>query len=404
MRRAASLLLTCALVAGCDRARDPSETFSTRDSSGVAIAENTGPPPQPGPWTLSPEPVLEIGTVEGDEAYLFSRIRGAVRLSDGRIAVADDGAPDVRVFDAVGRHLRTLGRQGEGPGEFQGPSLLGALPGDTLVVMDSRLRRISLFHPDAGFIRSATPGDEVPGFLQAVGMFASGAVVSSSTVYEGGAAEGYARHPIDFRSVGLDGRLVAELGSFPGYERVLVMLAGEQGTSAMTGSAPFGKEAATAVGDHRFYCGTQDTWEIRVLRPDGSLERLIRWDRSPRPVTDDEVAAFVEDAVADLPDNELADRYRRFYADAPVPAFHPAHGSLEVDRLGWLWVQETRVADDDPNRWILVDPEGRVAGAVDLPPRFTPEEIGGDYVLGRQVDELGVNHLRMYALGRPPGR
>lgn len=402
MRRAAYLLLASALATGCDPARDPAGTSSSRDSSGVVIAENAGPPPEPGPWRLSPEPVLEIGTIEGDEAYVFGRIRGAVRLSDGRIAVADAGAPDLRIFDAEGRHVRTLGREGEGPGEFQGPSLLGALPGDTLVVVDGQLRRISLFHPDAGFIRSATPGDEVPGFLQAVGMFGSGAVVYGSTVNEGGVAEGFDRRPIEFRSLALDGRLSAELGTFPGYERVQALMSGDEGTAVMVGTAPFGKEAATAVGEHRFYCGVQDTWEINVLRPDGSLERLIRWNRPPRPVTDEDVAAFVEDQVADLPDNDLAIRYRRLYRDAPVPALHPAHGSLRVDRLGWLWVQEARVSDDEPNRWILVDPEGRVAGAVDLPSRFTIEDVGADYVLGRQVDDLGVYYVRMYALTRPP--
>jgi len=38
---------------------NPYRTFSVRDSAGVSIAENTGPVPEPGGWTLSPEPLLE---------------------------------------------------------------------------------------------------------------------------------------------------------------------------------------------------------------------------------------------------------------------------------------------------------------------------------------------------------
>jgi hypothetical protein len=38
-----------------------------------------------------------------------------------------------------------------------------------------------------------------------------------------------------------------------------------------------------------------------------------------------------------------------------------------------------------------------------LPPRFNPIEIGSDYILGVGWDELRVEYLRMYALGRAPG-
>jgi hypothetical protein len=173
-------------------------------------------------------------------------------------------------------------------------------------------------------------------------------------------------------------------------------------TFAMTGEVPFGKEGVVAIAGDRAFYGSQDAWEIRVLGRDGSLQRLIRWDREPRPVTEAEAAAFIEDRVSDMDDNNLARRYRRFYGDAPVPETHPAHGDLFVDRLGWLWVQEYRIDEAEaPDRWVVLDPEGRVAGAIDLPPRFRIEDIGADYVLGRWVDEMDVSYLRLYRLTRP---
>lgn len=44
------------------------------------------------------------------------------------------------------------------------------------------------------------------------------------------------------------------------------------------------------------------------------------------------------------------------------------------------------------------DPEGRLLGQIDLPYRFTVYEIGSDYVLGRRVDELDVEHVELYGL------
>src|SRR5687767_10774943 len=70
-------------------------------------------------WTVDAQPVVRIGEVEAAPVYMFSGITGAVRLSDGRIVVADSGASNLRVYDARGRHVSTLGGPGSGPGEFQ---------------------------------------------------------------------------------------------------------------------------------------------------------------------------------------------------------------------------------------------------------------------------------------------
>jgi hypothetical protein len=395
-----SLALLAAGLAGCGGS-DADQTFTVRDSAGVVIAENLAAVPAPGAFALSPEPVVQIGAVDGDDAYLFARVRGGVRLSDGRIAVLDDRAAEVRIFDADGRHVRTLGRKGEGPGEFDTASFLGRLPGDTLVVVDTPRRRINFFHPDDGFIRAVTARDDDAGYLLVAGMFGDGTLVEFNTVFNADAPEGYARRPVEYRTVGRDGAGVAELGTYPGYESVLAMVSEGDQTFAMTGQAPFGKQPAVAVGGERFFFGSQDTWEIRVLRMDGSLERLIRWDRTPEPVTEAQVADFVDRVVSRMEDNNLARRYRRFYADAPAPETHPAYGDLFVDRLGWLWVQEYRVDPEAPDHWTVLDPDGRVAGAAELPADFRLLDIGRDYVLGRWVDDLGVSYVRLYRLTRP---
>jgi len=38
-----------------------------------------------------------------------------------------------------------------------------------------------------------------------------------------------------------------------------------------------------------------------------------------------------------------------------------------------------------------------------LPPRFTPFQIGADFVLGREVDELDVQYVTLYRLEKPAG-
>jgi len=64
---------------------------------------------------------LSIGVDAGDEPYMFGRIDGLAATED-RIYVLDRAVPTVRVYNKQGRHLRDIGRQGGGPGEFQRPS------------------------------------------------------------------------------------------------------------------------------------------------------------------------------------------------------------------------------------------------------------------------------------------
>jgi hypothetical protein len=104
-----------------------------RDSAGVRIVENARPAWGEGEgWRSSPEPLVDVGLAEGDAAYQFGRVAGALRLDDGRIVVADGQANELRWFDAAGRHLKTAGRKGGGPGEFDGLHALLRLPGDSV--------------------------------------------------------------------------------------------------------------------------------------------------------------------------------------------------------------------------------------------------------------------------------
>jgi hypothetical protein len=87
-----------------------------RDSAGVRVVASAAPAWGEGKgWRLSPEPVLRVGVAEGDAAYQFGSVAGAVRLADGGIAAADRQSGDVRWYDARGRHVRTVGRKGGGP-------------------------------------------------------------------------------------------------------------------------------------------------------------------------------------------------------------------------------------------------------------------------------------------------
>jgi hypothetical protein len=103
-------------------------------------------------------PQLRLGDDEDGEAFQFTRISGVVQ-GPGAVYVAQDGQQEVLVFDLQGRYIRTIGRQGSGPGEFQGLQSIGVL-GDTLWTIDVGLRRISVFQADGQLI-ATTPLEQL---------------------------------------------------------------------------------------------------------------------------------------------------------------------------------------------------------------------------------------------------
>jgi hypothetical protein len=104
---------------------------------------------------------LSIGTSEGKPEYMFSRISAVAVDDGGRIYVLDYSDAELRVFDRAGKHIRTIGRRGQGPGEFIAPFSLGITAQNTIMVHDLMNRRISYFSLDGGFLNSFSTGDLV---------------------------------------------------------------------------------------------------------------------------------------------------------------------------------------------------------------------------------------------------
>src|SRR5687768_1766770 len=67
-------------------------------------------------WRVEPRPLVDIGAVEADPMYEFSDVIGVLRLSDGRVAVANMASGEIRFYDKTGKFLLAAGRKGAGPG------------------------------------------------------------------------------------------------------------------------------------------------------------------------------------------------------------------------------------------------------------------------------------------------
>jgi len=93
--------------------------------------------------------VLELGAFEAPTPEVFGQI-GAVALVGDTLFVADDQASEIQVFGPSGDLLQSVGRAGDGPGEFVALAGLVVLPNGDLLIMSHRSQLQLMSRDDEG--------------------------------------------------------------------------------------------------------------------------------------------------------------------------------------------------------------------------------------------------------------
>lgn len=401
MRKAALGSLLVSLAAGCGPG-DQSAGHTVRDSAGVIIVQNhEAVPADGGGWRLAANPSFVLGSTGDSEDRGLYRVRGALRLPDGRVAVGSDGSSQVRIYGPDGILMKNLGRPGEGPREFSSVILAG-LRGDSLVVFDRRLRRVSLLHPDEGHSRSFTIAEPVAILPIAGWFFESGSMLIEDfpTADEGAVEDGFNRYRARLKSCDMSGALISDFGDLPGEEAFLATHQTEDGPASEFLTVPFGKSPQIAAAGDRLFFGSQDRYEISVFNAGGSLERVVRLARDPVPVTDAGVAFLIEQELTKYYENEVPG-LRREFDRMPRLEFQPAHGAITADREGYLFVEDFRAPGMELVPVSVFDPAGLLVGRFEVPAAIEILEIGPDYLLALYDDPMDVEYVRLYELTRP---
>ncbi|MFO7733490.1 MAG: 6-bladed beta-propeller [Candidatus Aminicenantes bacterium] len=116
---------------------------------GVRLVHNTGP----GAWGKTPpvvlEPIRSLGDVDtADENLAFYMPANLVLDAAGNMYVLDSGNHRIQKFGPDGKFLATMGRQGQGPGEFLYPSRIDIDAAGYLYVSDPHNNRVQVLTPD----------------------------------------------------------------------------------------------------------------------------------------------------------------------------------------------------------------------------------------------------------------
>ena len=403
---------------------------STLDSAGVTIHELPAEAlTRPAPLALAATPSVRIGEVGGQPEYQWTRPVAGARLSDGGFAVLEQVPAEVRLFDAGGSFVRRIGRSGEGPGEFQRPSQLAVLEGDTVLVWDEGARRLSWFSPDGALLRDRTlRGFEGIRTIRRVRLAESGTTTvlgtRSSIEDWGRESEGRSRERWTIAILEGSEDPGRRLGEVAGTEQVVEVSRSESGAVAsvnVSGRWWWGEGFAWAHSD--------GVWTADRLAPEArhfdfatGLDRIVRIAAEPRRFTSSLIDSLHRVELDRVDDPELRDLWREDFEGRDYPesvphvsgVFAAADGSLWLglaapppERLaGGLraiprWLVVPRASPDEG----VVEPlSGDDAGVLQLPSRSHPlwADAAGLLLVRRSV-EFDVPFVEWYPLVKPSG-
>jgi len=395
MRRFVLLLVGGLATVACADASAPVPEATVRDSAGARLVQHADLfDPAAESWTVDPEALDRIGDGDGHDLY---RVRGAL-LSDGELTVADGASRELRVFDLEGRPLRTMGGEGEGPGEFASIGSIHRIRGDTLVAYDASNQRLTTFGP-GGELARTTPVEPVP---ELDGQFRVAAVLDDGTPIL--RTEPFGEDPdgtlrietwLHARSEGAD----HEIGSFPGDE---YHFNSPQARVLEFGPAPIGRELFVSTGDGDVHVLDSEQPLLRVYSPEGELTMVVRDEAPSRPLTPALTDRYLDERLEGR-EPPVAERIRTAIAGMIDRDVVPSASDLRVTADDEVWIGAYRLLGTDPHVYAVLGPDGTLRRRVALPPDAELLWAGSDRVVLLTTTPLDVEVVSVHELVREAG-
>lgn len=294
-------MVVCLFLCGSCSQQGDTWGGTIEEIDGVLIVKN---PKEPlyGEEVFSLEEELSIGDTDESEDYLFSQIRHFTVDNMGRFFILDQQEAVIKVFDKEGNYLNKIGRKGQGPGEFNNPSMIYFLNNELLVM---EFDRLSFFSPEGKFLRVIPTSKERAGRTRCD---SNGNIVSVCSLFDPGESFTYSLKIFD-----KDFNLMKEI------TKVTIPLV------PLT-SNPFSPIVYMTVdAKDNIVFGYGKKYEIQIYNPEGNLAKKIMRAYDPVEVTEEER----EKRREGLPEQIKLD----------FPSHHPAYYRFIHDDEGRLYVQ-----------------------------------------------------------------
>ena len=342
------------------------------------------------PWTLS-DREARIGSVD-DPDYIFNPILRMALSPDGLLYTAHGGEATIRRWTADGAPAGSVGRRGEGPGEFRVPYQVGFF-GDSLWVWDFAGSRVSYFDLQGEFLGSVAAKADVSWDVAPVFPIAplrDGTFMWMRRPPFSSAGPGTPKK-LPFAKIDADGRRLALIWTQPWEPHDA---AGQSfGDTHLSG---FGQRGLLVV-DRRVWTGEGEaTVRVSEIGFDGDTIFTAAVSYDPVPLTDERFDSAVRAAAG--PRADEAQIREETYRPSYLPAVSHVIGAED----GTIWLRRFDPVEletgEQMNEWWVLDAEGAPLARARTPVGLDVRLITDDMLWGLERDELDIEYIVRHRL------
>jgi len=339
----------------------------------------------------------------------------------GRMYVLERSDQTIRVFSSSGKYLKSLGRRGDGPGEFRNARALLIRSG-SLWVLDYGNSRVTAFGLEGGAVRTFVVNPAVRGVASVADVTTRGFLVY---VNNQGAAEATlqalgVQAPALFISTDSRGKVLDTIAT--SWERRQTLrfsvFPADVKTSRPAGRAnraqPFVQQTHWVMSGDGVALVTLGpvpsrgfgSVELRLsyLSLTGDTLESKRVDLPRVPLTDRDVNKLVDSLAMPflVKGNIRVQGDRSMIRDSLVRAsYWPSASSLLIGQDGTLWLKSPRPSSEGGETYWVLSKEGETEARVTLPKGFRMVRASRAAVWGWSPDEDGSPVVERYRLSKP---
>ncbi len=356
---------------------------------GIEYVHNTGTPLHPD-RSVTFEEELSIG---GEKYDMLSQPMRFIVDDEDSIFISDYQDQAIKVFDPEGEFIGSIGRKGEGPGEFTYLGSQTFLPDGKLLAMDSMAMRLNLFDP-GGTCLASYHWTHRPGRL----LYATESTCVMAEYVFGEGKDPMAERKLFVKKFDFEGNEILNFGEFRTEEMKTYTESRSGGGGIMLGiSVPHSPHSifiADQASERLYHC-VNDEYLIEVFDGDGNVFRRFDRPYEPLPFTGEDAKEF-----RSRYDNNRQEGLKKMVQGMAMPAVKTVTPQMLVDDRGNLWVEtyEQREGEDKVfTAYDIFNPDGYYEAKVwvDVKPEIL---VNGKIYRMHTDEETGYRFVKRYRL------
>lgn len=325
------------------------------------------------------EEELSIGR-EDDENYLFYDPRNICVDDQGNLYILERGNHRIQKFDKDGNYLQTIGKKGQGPGEFERPYSFVLDRNNNIYISDRR--KIHFFNSAGEFVKTIPLSDQVNNFF----------------ISHEGNIFGLMTQRIEKERTRLivkmnpEGKILKNIIQLAEVDQVMRKSGNVTSTFSITHSYNYSLYFAFSP-NNRIYYGDSSEYSFSRINLEGNVEMVIKKEESSPLISHkekDKILGEFSELIKEWPAGVVEEAVQ-------FPAHRPFFDRILIDDKERIYIKKVKpVLDETGNvEFDIFSRDGYYLYKTMLP--FTPEIIENGYFYDLyNSEETGEVRIKRY--------